>query len=140
MADPELSIPITAGSGVNVAAVNSPDGNRVQMMTPIAIVPLSSSVAEASHVLKASPGYLYGLSFLAGSTPGFLMTLNATTPPADGAVEPVECVPVAANALAALDLRSGPDSYTVGIVAVFSTTGPFVKTTSGTGFFKARVL
>ena len=104
-----------------------------------AITPGSSAALEGSHVLKASAGSLYSLYCLA-SVAGYLMTFNATTVPADGAVTPVECIPVGAGQVASIDFGAAPDAYSTGIVAVFSTTGPFTKTISGTAFFKWRVV
>jgi hypothetical protein len=105
-----------------------------------AITPGSSSTLEASHILKASAGNLYSLYVISGSVGGFLMTFNDTSVPADGSVTPIDCVPVPANSIAAIGADgSPPDHYPVGIVAVFSTTGPFIKTASTTAFFKWSV-
>jgi len=96
-----------------------------------ALTPGSSSQWETSHVLKTSAGNLYDLSVITGSVAGFLMTFNSTTVPPDGAVTPVECVPVAANSFASIRSNGAPpDHYSNGIVAVFSVTGPFTKTTT----------
>jgi hypothetical protein len=68
------------------------------------------------------------------------MTFNATTAPADGAVTPVEAIQIPAGSAAAISFEGAPpDHYSTGIVAVFSTTGPFTKTASATAFFKWRV-
>jgi hypothetical protein len=95
-----------------------------------AITPGSSTQFQSGHVLKAGPGTLYSLYAMSGSVSGFLMTFNATTVPADGPVTPVECVPVPANSFVTISAGgSPPNYYSVGIVAVFSSTGPFLKTT-----------
>lgn len=105
-----------------------------------AITPGSSSELEASHVLKSSAGNLYSVYVVTSSVGGYLMTFNATDIPADGPVSPVECVPVLANSIVSLSIDgSPPDNYSIGIVAVFSTTGPFTKTASATAFFKWSV-
>ena len=97
-----------------------------------AITPGSSSILEASHVLKAAPGNLYSLYVITTSVSGYLMTFNSTTVPPDGPVTPVECIPVGRHSIAGIGVDgSPPDHYTNGIVAVFSTTGPFTKTTQG---------
>lgn len=97
-----------------------------------AIIPGSSSVLESSHILKAGPGNLYSLYVVTGSVGGFLMTFNSTTVPADGPVTPVECIPLSPHSLVAINAEGAlPDHYSTGIVVVFSTTGPFTKTTSG---------
>lgn len=118
-------------NGVNIAPSTA---------SGVAITPGSSSSAEASHVLKSSAGNLYSLYVVTGGTAGYLMTFNATSAPADGAVTPVECLPVAANAYTSIDYGAAPpDRYSTGIVVVFSSTGPFTKTASATAFFKWRV-
>jgi hypothetical protein len=97
-----------------------------------ALTPGSSSQWEVSHVLKSSAGNLYELYLVTGSVGGFLMTFDLEVVPPDGPVTPIECVPVAANSF--VTIRSGgspPDHYSNGIVAVFSATGPFEKTTTG---------
>lgn len=105
-----------------------------------AITPGSSSTLEASHVLKASAGNLYSLYVATTNAAGWLMTFNATSAPADGSVTPVEAIQVPTNSAAAISFDgSPPDRYSTGIVAVFSTTGPFTKTASATAFFKWRV-
>ena len=104
------------------------------------IAPGSSSALEASHVLKASAGNLYSLYVMTTSVGGYLMTFNATSAPADGAVTPVECIQILANSAAAISWDGAPpDYYSTGIVVVFSSTGPFTKTASATAFFKWRV-
>lgn len=104
------------------------------------IVPGQSAATEGSHVLKGSSGYLWSLYVTTGGSAGFLMTFNATSAPADGAVTPVECIQVPANSTGSLTFNTGPpDFYPTGIVAVFSTTGCFTKTISATAFFKWRV-
>lgn len=106
----------------------------------VGITPIVSASAEASHILKAAPGNLYSAYVTTGATAGYLMVFNATSVPADGAVTPVECVYVPATNTTAITFGAGPpDAYSVGIVVVFSSTGPFTKTGSATAFFKARV-
>jgi hypothetical protein len=100
-----------------------------------AITPGASSALETGHVLKASAGNLYSLYVMTTSVAGFLMTFNAISVPADGPVTPVECIPVGPNSIVAVGVDgSPPDHYSAGIVAVFSTTGPFVKTTTVSGY------
>jgi hypothetical protein len=102
------------------------------------ITPVVSPAAEASRLIKAGPGNLYSLYVTTGATAGFVMTFNATSVPADGAVIPVECVVAPVNSTISISFAGPPDIYSRGIVAVFSTTGCFTKTASATAFFKAR--
>lgn len=106
----------------------------------IGITAVVSAAAEATHILKASPGNLYSVYVTNSSaTAGFLMIFNATTAPADGAVTPLDCIPVAGTSTSGLNWAPGPPKiYSVGIVAVISSgANCFTKTTSGgvTGFF-----
>jgi hypothetical protein len=104
------------------------------------IIPGASSASEGSRVIDVGQHSLYSLYVTTGAVPGYLMTFNARSIPADGSVAPVECLPVAANSRAGIDYGFGPpDSYLDGIVVVFSTTGCFTKTENSTAFFKWRV-
>jgi hypothetical protein len=68
------------------------------------------------------------------------MTFNAISVPVDGTVAPVYCIPVPASSAVSISFSGAPpDAYSTGIVAVFSTTGPFTKTSSTTAFFTWRV-
>lgn len=105
-----------------------------------AIVPVVSTAAEGSHVLKASAGNLYGVYATVGASAGYLMVFNATSAPADGAVTPLVCVPVAANQVTSFSFPGGvPARFGTGITAVFSTTGCFTKTISATAFISGMV-
>lgn len=138
-----LSSPLPAGTnnigGVSLTSPLPAGTNDIGGVFPaptssanFALFPGSSSAWETSHVLKAGAGNLYELNVIAGPADGFLMTFDATEVPPDGSVTPVDCVPVPAHGFAAI--RSPglpPDHYSNGIIAVFSTTGPFTKTTVG---------
>jgi hypothetical protein len=99
----------------------------------------ATSVAAASLVLKAAAGNLYGYNVVTGASAGYLMAFDSATVPADGAVTPKLCIAIAANA--SVDRSFGkPLRFTVGIVLVFSTTGPFTKTASATAFIAGESL
>jgi hypothetical protein len=102
------------------------------------ITPVVSAVPEASHLIKAASGNLYSLYVTTGTVPGYLMTFNSTSVPPDGPVTPVECVAAPANGTVSISFSGPPDIYSLGIVAVFSSTGCFTKTASVTAYFKAR--
>lgn len=102
------------------------------------ISPVVSPAVEASQIIKAAPGDLYSLYATTGSTAGYLMTFNSYSVPPDGPVTPVECVVAPPNGTVSISFSGPPDIYSVGIVAVFSSTGCFSKTASPTAFFKAR--
>jgi hypothetical protein len=102
------------------------------------ISPVVSANAEASHVIRSAPGSLYSLYVTTGPAAGYLMTFDATSVPPDGPVSPVECVAAPADGTVSISFNGPPDIYSLGIVAVFSSTGCFTKTASPTAFFKAR--
>lgn len=108
-----------------------------------AITPVVSASAEATHVLKASPGSLYSVTATnQTATAGFLMVLNATSAPADGAVTPLACVQLPASGTATIGYGIGPaEAYSTGIVAVVSSgANCFTKTTGTiTAFFNGAV-
>ena len=58
--------------------------------------------------------------------------------PPTALVTPIECVVAPANNTISITFHGPPDIYSNGIVAVFSSTGCFTKTSSATAFFKAR--
>lgn len=96
------------------------------------IAPIVSASAENAHVLKAASGFLYSVyATNLTATGGFLVVLNATTAPADGAIAPLECVPLPANGTAAINFNPGPPAfYSTGITAVVTSAATcFTKTT-----------
>src|SRR5580765_122165 len=98
----------------------------------IGITPVVSAAAEASHVLKAGAGNAYAVyATNLTSTNGFLLLINATSAPVDGAVTPLACVPLSANGFASLNYAPGPPGvFSTGITAVVtSATTCFTKTT-----------
>jgi hypothetical protein len=133
----ETAWPVALAAGSNTIGGTLPAPTA---SSSFAITPGASSVLEAGHVLKAGPGNLYSLYLMTTSVSGYLMTFNATSVPANGAVHPVECIQIPANSAAAISFDGAPpDYYSTGIVAVFSLTGPFGKIGSATAFFKWRV-
>lgn len=107
-----------------------------------ATTPIASASAENNHILRASPGRLYNL-FVANqvATAGFVVVLNQTTVPADGAITPLLCVNIAASGTAQLNLVQRPAAFNTGIVVVItSAANCFTKTTGViTGFISGMV-
>lgn len=102
--------------------------------------PVVSPAVEGSRVLKDGPGALISLYVVSGASAGFLLTFNSRSVPTDGAVTPINCIPVAANSYQFLNFApQPPEFYSAGVIAVFSTTGCFTKTISATAFFHALV-
>lgn len=116
---------LPAGSNVIGAISVAPTSS-----SSFALTPGSSSQLENSHIIKAGPGNLYSLYVITQAVGGYLMTFDSATVPPDGPVSPVECVPVSPNSIVGISADGSPaDHYSTGIVAVFSYTGPFTKTT-----------
>lgn len=105
-----------------------------------AATPVVSSVAEGSHILKASSGCLLSVYVYNSGAAAFLMIFNSKTVPADGAVVPLECVPVASASYQFINFAPlPPEWFSVGISAAISTTGCFTKTVGSGAFFHALV-
>jgi len=105
-----------------------------------AIAPIAGSLVNAL-VGKASPGNLYGVEITTAATAGYLYVFNATAAPADGAVVAgtasgnyQHCQAVAASSTVPRSWEI-PDRYSVGIVAVFSTTACGTLTKNATPVF-----
>lgn len=102
------------------------------------LAPGATTVAANSLVLKASPGNLYGC-YATATVAGWLMIFNAIAAPADGTVTPIHAIPIAAGGLGTIPPIEIPEWFSVGITAVFSSTGPFTKTASATAFIHGVV-
>jgi hypothetical protein len=105
-------------------------------VTPSRVIPRASQGVETSHVVSAIPATITGGAITTGAVPGFLLILNATADPGNGAVLPTKCQVVAANTTTGFG--ADPDTewdFPVGIVLVFSTTGCFTETQSATAYF-----
>lgn len=107
----------------------------------VAVTPISSTAAEASHILKALPGKLYWLAVSnQTSTAGFVQVFNSITVPADGSVVPLLCVNIPATGTVTLSfLDTPPAQFTTGITAVISSGAVCTTKTTGvaTAFFQA---
>lgn len=106
-----------------------------------AATPVVSAVLEGSHVLKAGPGCLLAAYAVVDSTTaGYILVFNSTTVPANGAVTPVHCIPIAVSSYNFINFApQPPEWYSAGITIVFSSTGCFTKTISAHAFFHALV-
>jgi hypothetical protein len=141
---PGQPCPVTIAAGTAVIGSVAIDQTTPGVTNGIAVAPSSaagvaitsvvSPSAEATRVLKNAAGNLYSAyaTNLTG-TAGFLVIVNATSAPADGAITPLACVPLPAGGVASINYAPGPaQRYSTGITAVVSSaTTCFTKTTSG---------
>lgn len=120
------------------------DGNDVGQSYPLPvqarpIAPVFSTAYEAAHVLKSIPGTLYALQANYTDS-GWVLLLDATAIPADGAVVPVKAWQVSSARASTLDRTFNPPlAMAHGIVLVFSSTGPFTKTGNPVAQFSGEV-
>lgn len=129
----------TTPGTTNGVVVNS--GTVTATGTPITSI--VSASAEASHVLKAGAGTLYTVYAVnLTSTPGYLIVLNATSAPGDGAVTPIDAAPLPAfgTAFILYDSSQG-HTYSTGITAVLTSAATVFTKTTGviTGFINGAV-
>ena len=129
---------LAAGTGTAAVAI-APTSASAAGITPVV-----STAAEATRVLKASAGNLYSVYAVnLTATAGFLLILNTTSAPADGAVTPLDAVALPANGVASISYNSGPPAaYSTGITAVLSSAATVFTKTTGviTGFIKGAVV
>jgi hypothetical protein len=98
----------------------------------------SSTALEASRIVKASPGVLYGLSGYNGNAgTRYIQFHNSMTLPADTAV-PVLTLPVAAGAAFNFDFGAYGMGFSLGIVVCNSSTGPTKTIGAADSWFTAR--
>lgn len=121
-------LPITASSAAPLSTSVAPNALATSGTTGGA-----TTVAAGSLILKASAGNLYGFNAVSGASAGYLLIYDSATVPADGATTPKRAYVLAANSSIDVSLPV-PDRFASGIVMVFSTTGPFLKTISATAF------
>lgn len=122
-----------------------PSGSAAGCATQIA--PIVSVAAEASHIFKTTAGNVFSVYAVnQTSTAGFLLVLNANAVPADGAVSPLDCVPLPASGVATINYIPGPPAAyvsgnTPGVVGVVSSgVNCFTKTTGTiTAFFHGLI-
>jgi hypothetical protein len=134
-----------SGGGETVVALSGEttvawsDGtNFIRMSGTGGAIPIAAGNGTAAgYVAKSGPGLLYWVRGDASGGSGWLMVFDATSVPADGAVEPVLSFPI--NPWGSLSECAAPMAFLNGIVVVFSTTGPMTKTGSTSAFLSWRV-
>lgn len=103
--------------------------------------PVITAALEGSHVLKASPGCLISAYVYNAGAAAFLMVFNSATLPANGAVAPLECIPVGAASYQYINFApQPPEYYSTGITIAISTGANCLTLTVGSGaWFHALV-
>ena len=132
--DPSFNLKALKVDAVGALVTTSSSYSLPSSAAANAIAPTTAGVVGAAYVFCVSACNMYGLNVVAGASAGFVMLFNSTSVPADGAVTPIFCMPLAANAGMEANWRTIPKRMTVGATLVFSTTGCFTKTASGTAF------
>lgn len=104
--------------------------------------PVTNASGSASGLLaKTSQGSLCSLSVTNyTSTGGYVMVFNTTAIPADGAVTPIDCRPLAAGGVTTINWFPVPMYMSVGISVSVSSTGCLTKAVSAiSGFISANI-
>lgn len=133
-----------ANYGTSPGAVLVPGVNAFVTNLGAPITPIVGGSAVSSQVLKASPGNLYG-AYANATVSGYLMVFNSTSAPSNGATTAgtasgnmTECIGPSTSPW--VNFSPGPpEVYSVGITAVFSSTGCGTLTLSATAFFHGAV-
>jgi len=117
----------------------------VALCMPIAVQAQSVSKTRSAPavtsgiVLKTGTAVLAGMNVTTGAAAGYVLVFDAAAVPADGAVAPLRCLPVAANTGVDINFRGSPLKFDAGAVVVFSTTGCYTKTASATAFIAGDI-
>jgi|KBSMisStaDraftv2_1062788.scaffolds.fasta_scaffold00037_39 hypothetical protein len=140
---PGASLPITVDTTGALCGSSGGGGTTYVPSTQPALTPVVTGALAASLVLKASAGKLFSVyaSNLTGAGAGFLLVLNATSKPGDGASTPIVCVPFSGGVAQAAYINIPPAAFATGITAVVSTaTTCFTQTSSvATAFISGMV-
>lgn len=130
-----------AGAGIErqVVTIGLRGSGTADVFASVAGV--TSAALEGSHVLLSGPGTLWDLDVVIGAVSGWLMLFDAVSAPADGAVVPALWVPIYSDGTQGYYQRSWRKgrAFATGITAVYSSTGPLVKTVSATALFSGLV-
>jgi hypothetical protein len=106
------------------------------------VIPGVAGSSASSAVLLGKPGNLLGAYFTAGGTQGWGMVFNSATAPSNGSTTAgiasgnlEECIYVPADTTQSISFQGLPvEYYSVGITAVFSSTGCGTLTASASAF------
>jgi hypothetical protein len=100
--------------------------------------PRPAAGVSSGVVLKAGTAIVSGLNVVSAATAGYALLLDSATIPADGAVLPVFCLPVATNT--GISTRFTTPLYLQnGATLLFSSTGCFTKTAVAASFLSGDI-
>lgn len=132
----DLSVSFRASLEVGGVAVSQ--GAPVPV-TNVAVASVFSTDVVDHIILKGSPGVLFGFQSNYAES-GYVMLFDSITPPADGVVAPRKVWQVNLSMSGTLEVSfSPPLAMAEGATLVFSTTGPFFKTSASTAQFSGEV-
>lgn len=95
-----------------------------------AVTPYASAVLEASAVIKASAGVLYGGIVTANTSGLYFQVFNSATVPVDTTVPTIPGIPLTINVPFSFDMGTFGNFFSAGISVCVSTT-QFTKTVGG---------
>jgi hypothetical protein len=143
----KICVPVVNAQGAascqDVPGAIGPGGTIAFPVVPsgIAVAPVVSTATESSHILKGAAGALGQLTVTIGATSGWVLVIDEVAIAANGATVPKWWWPITSNGTnGALSVMFSPAlTFVNGIVAAFSTTGPFTQTLSATAAFSGTV-
>jgi hypothetical protein len=143
-----LGTPFQAGGALGAGSAiigkvgidqTTPGTTNAVVASVAAATTVSSTAYETSHILKASAGTLFEVSFYNSSTSDqFYQLHNSASLPADTAV-PVRIIKVPAGTVGNFDFGLRGRPFSTGIVICNSSTGPTKTIGSADSFFDALV-
>lgn len=98
----------------------------------------SSTQSETSHVFCTASCNLYSVEANAGTTAGFVLVMNLTALPANGAITAanlIHCWTIGANQSLVRDFRDIPEFYSAGVVVALSTNASCLTLTAGLALY-----
>jgi len=126
-----------ANQGVTLAG-ELPGFAKPPLVEAAALPMTATSLPASSHVLKRGPGKLLSLNVAAEEAAGWVVVLDATSEPADGAIKTPLYVRRVAKEGDLDKIFANPLAFEAGCVVVFSSAGPFAKKTGARAFIAGQ--
>lgn len=128
----------TGNTSLSTISTNQTNGTQRTIVVPsataaVGITPVVTGAAANNVVLKATPGNVYSAAATnLTTTAGFLVLLNVTASPADGAITPLACAQLPSSGSASITYGGIPAVFSTGIVAVVTSAASCFTKTTGT--------